>query len=323
LETGQDERSGPYSEGMKFFWCSFSSCYDNLQILENSHLCGTDGDRTIFCISAHKGKNISMFSVFQAEREVLLMPGYFVVKGVVYLGHGLTLIDLEEVSPPFEIFGFPITSKQMLNEKDEEIERLNKRKEELEQVLKGRGPIERLEKENTFFEDVGPTQSLGSILPITKANDPKLPSSISECLQKVFKEEWETVQSKYCDIDEYFSGLFQQSLGRKFPDLDEIELCAIYTYTNNFGEGYNIFNLLNKNLVSQDRGESLKDWEYFIYYLFNGIRKLPKLKYENDLYRGVNVDLLQQKDKYKEGNTITMYSFFSTSKKLSIATQDE
>eukprot|EP01124_Arcella_intermedia_P025639 TRINITY_DN4625_c0_g1_i8.p1 TRINITY_DN4625_c0_g1~~TRINITY_DN4625_c0_g1_i8.p1 ORF type:complete len:380 (-),score=42.59 TRINITY_DN4625_c0_g1_i8:86-1225(-) len=97
-----------YPEGKKFFWWSFSSCTVSLKVLESEQFCGKTGNRTIFCISSQKGKDIKMFSNYADEGEVLLMPGYFIVKGVMEPAEGCTIIDLEELPPPFDIFiGFP------------------------------------------------------------------------------------------------------------------------------------------------------------------------------------------------------------------------
>jgi hypothetical protein len=97
-----------YPEGKKFFWWSFSSCTVNLKVLESEQFCGKSGNRTLFCISSQKGKDIKMFSNFSDEGEVLLMPGYFIVKGVMEPANGLIIIDIEELNPPFDIFiGIP------------------------------------------------------------------------------------------------------------------------------------------------------------------------------------------------------------------------
>jgi len=97
-----------YPKGKKFFLWSFSSCTVSIEVLESDQFCGKNGVRTIFCITTERGRNIKDFSNFSDEGEVILMPGYFVVKCIMSSGNGLSIIDIEELPPPFDIFiGIP------------------------------------------------------------------------------------------------------------------------------------------------------------------------------------------------------------------------
>jgi len=50
-----------------------------------------------------KGKDISKYSHYKKEGEVLLLPGsYFEVKGIMTAGNGLIIIQLDELPLSFE-----------------------------------------------------------------------------------------------------------------------------------------------------------------------------------------------------------------------------
>jgi len=86
--------SSLYSKGATTIWWSWSSCTTDLKTLESTQYLGTTGPRTLFVVSA-RGFDISPFSHYQNESEVLLLPARKLkVKSVASLG--LCAIDLEE-----------------------------------------------------------------------------------------------------------------------------------------------------------------------------------------------------------------------------------
>eukprot|EP01124_Arcella_intermedia_P025860 TRINITY_DN471_c0_g1_i2.p1 TRINITY_DN471_c0_g1~~TRINITY_DN471_c0_g1_i2.p1 ORF type:complete len:418 (-),score=95.63 TRINITY_DN471_c0_g1_i2:132-1385(-) len=100
--------SASFPKGKKFFWWGFSSCTVNVNVLENAQFCGKGGTRTLFCVTAKNGRNIQTFSDYAGEEEVLLLPSYFIVNGVMDAGNGLVIIDIQEIDMPFDIFiGIP------------------------------------------------------------------------------------------------------------------------------------------------------------------------------------------------------------------------
>jgi len=118
-----------YTRGKKFFWWSFSSCTTDIEVLHSDQFCGKTGDRTIFCITTERGRDITYFSSYP-EGEVLLMPGYFVVKGIMSPGNGLSIIDIEELPPPFDIIiGMPVSTPKIPSPPDD-VERKKKEEEE-------------------------------------------------------------------------------------------------------------------------------------------------------------------------------------------------
>eukprot|EP01124_Arcella_intermedia_P030226 TRINITY_DN6565_c0_g1_i2.p1 TRINITY_DN6565_c0_g1~~TRINITY_DN6565_c0_g1_i2.p1 ORF type:complete len:630 (-),score=149.67 TRINITY_DN6565_c0_g1_i2:8-1897(-) len=85
-----------YSVGSKHTWWSFTSCTQVVNAMEE--FLGNDGPRTLFDIKAVKGVNISQYSLFPDESEIILLPGTkLVVKSVLDLGNNLFLVQLEEI----------------------------------------------------------------------------------------------------------------------------------------------------------------------------------------------------------------------------------
>ncbi|CAF1415578.1 unnamed protein product [Adineta ricciae] len=79
-------------------WWGFSSCTNNINVLQSDAFLGMTSERTLFTIECHSGKDISEYSYFASENEILLLPAtQFRVRGCLDQGHGLHLIQLEEV----------------------------------------------------------------------------------------------------------------------------------------------------------------------------------------------------------------------------------
>jgi len=91
-----------------------------------------------------------------------------------------------------------------------------------------------------------------------------------------------------------------------------IEECmALYLYTCEW-KSDNPYSLLNTSLTNPDR-TSLQKWSHYLHYFLGGLRKIPKWKGNQDLYRGVSLDLVSMyPKKYKVGGKITWYSCTST-----------
>lgn len=81
-------------------WWGFTSCTSKMNVLESEAFCGKTGKRTIFHISCLCGKDISQYSYYPVESEVLLLPGTMLtVKSVGDFGSGLSQIQIEEILP--------------------------------------------------------------------------------------------------------------------------------------------------------------------------------------------------------------------------------
>jgi len=100
---------------------------------------------------------------------------------------------------------------------------------------------------------------------------------------------------------------------RKFPitKCSQDEYLSIYFYTCEWGR-HNLYALLNADLTHKDRNKA-KSWRHYLHYVLGGLRKLPYWEGKQDLYRGVNLNLVEKyQHRYKEGEIITWYSFTST-----------
>uniref|UniRef100_A0A6B2KYG3 NAD(P)(+)--arginine ADP-ribosyltransferase n=1 Tax=Arcella intermedia TaxID=1963864 RepID=A0A6B2KYG3_9EUKA len=117
---------------------------------------------------------------------------------------------------------------------------------------------------------------------------------------------------------------FQTATETSLPIIMENdEYLAIYFYTEQWRDGVdNLYEIINSNLAAKTRNEdTISKCRSFLFYLLNGIKKLPDTTYSK-LYRGIKKNLLTEyPDKYVEGKTITWYSFTSTSASPNIATE--
>jgi len=102
--------------------------------------------------------------------------------------------------------------------------------------------------------------------------------------------------------------------------ITEDEFLSVYFYTiETQNKADNIYTRLNAELTSKQRSHTLPKWKYYLYYLFNAFRKLPPWTGRQDLYRGVNKDLVGlYPEKYKIGEKITLYGITSASTELSV-----
>jgi len=72
-----------YPKGKVYYWWSFSSCTENVEVLENPSFLGKEGKRTLFTVSTSAGVSIKPYSMYP-EDEILLPPGMrFKVTGIL------------------------------------------------------------------------------------------------------------------------------------------------------------------------------------------------------------------------------------------------
>jgi hypothetical protein len=93
-----------YKKGQKLVWWGFSSCTSTLDVLQNESFMGSSGQRTMFAIECHTGKEIREHSYFKGEDEILLPAAReFQVESVFPQADGLCLIQLKEVQPKYPL----------------------------------------------------------------------------------------------------------------------------------------------------------------------------------------------------------------------------
>lgn len=92
-----------YRKGKEIVWWGVTSTTESMNVLENEQFLGKNGLRTMVSINCKHGKKIAAHSYFKnKEEEVILMPGFnFRVRGDMNPSHGLHMLDLEEIEPPF------------------------------------------------------------------------------------------------------------------------------------------------------------------------------------------------------------------------------
>ncbi|CAF1001215.1 unnamed protein product [Adineta steineri] len=94
-----------YTEGKTFVWWGFSSCTTSIGVFqENEQFLGKTGQRTLFTIECDSGKDISRYSYYQKEKEVLLLAArQFIVVAYLQPATGLHMIQLKETKPPITL----------------------------------------------------------------------------------------------------------------------------------------------------------------------------------------------------------------------------
>jgi hypothetical protein len=92
-------------------WWGFSLCTETRDIAIN-FLADQPGPRTLFQINCVKGRSIESHSQFQAENEIVLMPGtYLHVSKKWRAPDGIHMIDLQEADPPYQLLAPPFNLK--------------------------------------------------------------------------------------------------------------------------------------------------------------------------------------------------------------------
>lgn len=99
-----------FAEGHTFFWWQFTSCTTAIKVLELEQFLGKTGKRTMFTIECWTGKLIREHSMIKKEDEVLLLPGsQFKVVGTLDVGHGLHMIQIQEIDSSYS-FSEPLNT---------------------------------------------------------------------------------------------------------------------------------------------------------------------------------------------------------------------
>ncbi|CAM4854522.1 unnamed protein product [Rotaria socialis] len=96
-------------KGQKFFWWGFSSCTLSRKVFEKEQFLGNYGVRTLFKIECTHGKNITNYSYYENEEEVLLLPcSYFEVLNVGIEENDMCIIHVKQLPPPVSLVASPV-----------------------------------------------------------------------------------------------------------------------------------------------------------------------------------------------------------------------
>ncbi|CAF0954926.1 unnamed protein product [Didymodactylos carnosus] len=103
--------SDKYLKGKHFAWWGVSSCTTTVDVLQEEQFLGQNGERILFNIECSNGQSIKSHSYYSdKEEEVILMPGsYFEVRGHLNSGHGLRIIQLQEIEPKYPLVRPPFS----------------------------------------------------------------------------------------------------------------------------------------------------------------------------------------------------------------------
>ncbi|CAM4851587.1 unnamed protein product, partial [Rotaria magnacalcarata] len=108
-----EDLSGLYKQGHEQIWWGLSSCTSDLGVFENNpQFLGKSSTGTLFSIVTRSGRKITAHSYYKKEEEILLLPIYIKVCSQLNPSVGLHIIQVQEQSPPYELFAspFPINS---------------------------------------------------------------------------------------------------------------------------------------------------------------------------------------------------------------------
>jgi len=90
-----------YKKGDIVWWWGWSSVSMNLHTLQQPSFMGQTGVRTQIMIEFENAVDVTEYSVYPGEKEVLLLPGTLLrVIGTAELGNGLFSVHLKEEPPP-------------------------------------------------------------------------------------------------------------------------------------------------------------------------------------------------------------------------------
>jgi hypothetical protein len=90
------------------YWWGLSSCTKSVAVLQSDDFLGCSGPRTLFAIETSSAVDISEYSYFRGESEVLLPPArQLKVMGVLPLGGGGHLVQLKEMEPAYPLITLP------------------------------------------------------------------------------------------------------------------------------------------------------------------------------------------------------------------------
>jgi hypothetical protein len=111
--------SGNYPTGKIVVWWSFSSCAVSVDVLKSQRFLRTSGTKTVFVIDCHSSKDISKHSYYPTKDQILLLCAtQFRVLSSSYQGHGLHIVQLQEIQPKIPLLQ-PVTVVKRIPGKDE------------------------------------------------------------------------------------------------------------------------------------------------------------------------------------------------------------
>lgn len=94
-----------YPDGSTTIWWGFSSCSTKRCVSENEHFLGPDSATSVlFIIHCRRGIDVSKYSYYQREKEILLLPATTLqVVQIKRNKHNIYEIHLQEIEPEYQL----------------------------------------------------------------------------------------------------------------------------------------------------------------------------------------------------------------------------
>jgi len=138
------------------------------------------------------------------------------------------------------------------------------------------------------------------LAPLVLLTKTETPLSFKDSLYQVYEDKLEEIffQSNI----HYGEYNYKNSKQAKEYHLTLDEFLSIYFYTIEWTDpSLNLYDRLNSALCSAERTKSAPQWKFFLYYIFNALRKIPIWRGNSDVYRGVSKNLVREyPEKYKK-----------------------
>jgi hypothetical protein len=170
-----------------------------------------------------------------------------------------------------------------------------------------------------YIDDMDSDDSQQSLAPLILLRKSENPHLFEKSVELAYGDELDEIsfESNIPYAEEIHKKLMSSDKDYK---LDREELLAIYFYTLEWNPtSQNLYSRMNADLTCSNRGNQAPKWKYYLHYLFSSLRKIPLWKVDQDLYRGIRIDVTEKYPKrYVVGNLITWYGFTSTTTNLNV-----
>ena len=137
----------------------------------------------------------------------------------------------------------------------------------------------------------------------------------------------ELIKDIFSQINEHLTDKQLLEIKKTYPEIDLETSQIISSYTCEISESsFNIYRILNNNLVSENRNKGIKKISKYLFILLKSLRKLKRFyPPDGELYRCISVKVNLYSDPFNDkvipyikGNTKTFWGFTSTSENISM-----
>lgn len=161
--------------------------------------------------------------------------------------------------------------------------------------------------------------STAQLLPLVLLKRNETPLSFFESVQFAYQERLgEITKNLEQNLSIASEIYFKLSSPEKDYDLCLDEYLSIYFYSLELTpKELNIYTRLNQDLTSSNRDQTIPKWKYYLYYLISALSKIPLWTSQQDLYKGVRLNLVKSyPETYSVGKEIIWWGLTSTTPNL-------